>query len=170
MSNPEALSYVGAITGVIGAISGIVGSVLGVKAYRRNSRDKALDLRVQLHREVQELSHDCEQLPDAIALGLRSRRAVASAVGNTGALQLFTDGCAQDTERTTALSAQLARIDDLGDESEDLWVLERRLIEIQRVRAEIAQLKSRYQAAMVEDDKTREWLRASAIARVGRRE
>jgi hypothetical protein len=129
----DALSYFGAITGGIGAITGIIGSVLGVKAYRRTSQNKALNLRIDLQGQVRELSLECQQLPGAIAAGRQSRLNVASARGRTGADESFAAGCDADIQRANTLGQQVVQVGDLGDQSEDLSVLERRLIELRAV-------------------------------------
>jgi hypothetical protein len=112
-------------------------------------------LRIALHKDVGELSFECERLPNTISFGLQSRQRVAAATGQTGALQAFKSGCETDSERVATLSQQLQQIGNL-DESDNLSILERRLIEAHGVGVEVTQLKAKYQSAMAEDNAARE--------------
>jgi hypothetical protein len=156
MGTSDVLTYLGAATGICGCITGIVGALLGIKAYRRTSRDKVLDLRIQLHRDVRELTLQGQQLLKTISFGLRSRAAVSSALGMalSGSTQIFSQEAVTDMTRTAELEQQLVGIDELT-EPDNLAFLERRLVEVHGVGVELRQLKSKYGAALAQDDADR---------------
>ena len=160
----DPLALFGAVTGGVGMITGAIGSILAVKAYRRAAKDKALDLRVQLHKEVRELTLECRALPAAIALGVRSRQAVMAATGRTGALDVFMKESEVDSKRSAEMPQQLVGIGDLS-EPDDVTALERRLVEVHGLRVELSQLKSKYRSAMDQDDAARDRIARAAIGR-----
>jgi phage-related protein len=147
----------------LGAVTGVVGTITGITACRRTSKYKTLDLRIQLHKDVRELSHDCTQLPGTISYGLQSRQRVSAAngMGRSGAAKLFEEACQADSQRVERMAEQLVQIDSLDDNSDTLSVLERRLVEVHGIRVEVAQLKSKYQSAMTQDDRARDHIRRS---------
>ena len=55
MPDPASLSIIGAVTGLIGGITGIAGLVVGYIGYRRSQQIKALDLRLELRKQVSDL-------------------------------------------------------------------------------------------------------------------
>ncbi len=76
MPDPASLSIIGAVTGIIGAIAGIAGFVLGYISYRRSQQIKALDLRLELRKQVSDLRAMVEELPDLLPRSWESRIAV----------------------------------------------------------------------------------------------
>jgi hypothetical protein len=69
------------VTGIVGAITGPAGSVLGWISYRRSQRVKALDLRLELRKQVSDLRAVVEALPDLLNQSRASRTAVNAAMG-----------------------------------------------------------------------------------------
>src|SRR6266508_6461106 len=55
MPDPASLSIIRAVTGLIGGITGIAGLVVGYIGYRRSQQIKALDLRLELRKQVSDL-------------------------------------------------------------------------------------------------------------------
>jgi hypothetical protein len=166
MSNSDLLSVVGAITGSVGTVSGILGLALAWRSYRRGGRDKALDLRIQLHKELRALGFECGVLQKTIPAALQSRQHVNAAIGlfHSGNMQIFQHQTNLDLERVKTLQEQLLGIDSLAD-PQDCEAIERRIIEAHGVRAELDQLSARYRAASAEDDTTRDRIARSAESR-----
>jgi hypothetical protein len=66
MTDPAWLANVGAAAGVVGIVSGVAGMVVGIASYRRVSRMKALDLRLELRKESTAARALIESLPALI--------------------------------------------------------------------------------------------------------
>jgi hypothetical protein len=81
MFSPATIGILGAVTGIVGAISGSVGSVLGWTNYRRLQQIKALDLRLELRKQVSDVRAVVEALPDRLERSRASGSAVLAAMG-----------------------------------------------------------------------------------------
>src|SRR5690606_29924596 len=94
MADPHWTSYIGMITGISGAIMGFI-------SYRRSNKLKALDLRLELRKSLNDLYLDHENAESLIALANKSRRAVASAAGSfgSGRMQIWDANVRMDTEK-----------------------------------------------------------------------
>jgi hypothetical protein len=155
--------YVGFITGCVGAITGITGSILGYKAYRRTGKYKALDLRVQLEKEIRALSLDLQALLKAIPAELQSRRNVNSAIGmgRSGAEQEFIQAAEADLKRCADFESNLEGICALTNR-DDADEIEHRLVEAHGIRVETDQLATKYRQTRADDDATRDRIARSA--------
>ena len=67
------LAIIGAVTGIIGAITGSAALVLAWISYRRSQQIKALDLRLELRKQVSDVRAAVEELPDLLERSRASR-------------------------------------------------------------------------------------------------
>jgi hypothetical protein len=153
------VAYIGAVTGTVGMITGIIGSVMGIKAYRRAGREKARDLRIQLHTRIRELTVELDQMPKTVKRVLHIRQ------NERWPAVAFSHDPTQENEGEIANNPDLARIAtwrakldqiDSLDDPDDGFELERRLIEAQETRTELTLIQSTYRKAMADLDATRE--------------
>jgi len=163
MPAPAWVSYVGAVTGIIGTLVAIVSAVA---TYRRVSRIKALDLRIELRKLEADVELALSSLPALIATAKESRTAMKNAVGTlrTGIMQNWLKEA--DDDRAAALQIEAdfksSLLDDAGA-TED--ALEARLIEMHRLHARVTAYSDKYKASFAEDEKERAQLRADLRAR-----
>lgn len=100
MPDAQTLGLIGAVTGVIGAATGILGAVLGYVSYRRSQQIKALDLRLELRKQLADVETTIIELPELLEQSRRSRAAVLSAMGlvRSGAHDVWRTTLASDME------------------------------------------------------------------------
>jgi len=165
MSDPAWLPYVGVVTGAVGMITGVTGMVISIANYRRVSRMKALDLRLELRKTYNASRATAEGLFDLINGADTSRVAVLAAIGgiNSGNHQLWQQECAADRVRVEALLAKLAEADtDFAKLTPE--ALESAIVEIADLKAQADGHHDKYVAALAADDRSRERIRAEAVA------
>ncbi|GAO37738.1 hypothetical protein SCT_3174 [Sulfuricella sp. T08] len=166
MSEPAWLSYAGAITGTIGAITGIAGATMGYISYRRSGQMKALDLRLELRKAVNELRTAVQNLPSLLERAKNSHTAVASAIGHlgSGALQQWLSECEADLSAAKTLEAEVpdpsANYEHLAHSE-----LETKLVAVHSLQSKATRLSEKYHAALAADDKEREQIRADVRVR-----
>ena len=166
MSDPTWLSYAGAITGAIGAVTGISGSVMGYVSLRRSGQMKALDLRLQLRKDVNELRNIIGVLAPSMASADQSRKAVLSARGMFQSS--IKDQWSKELESDSAVLQVLMESVPDGDASFDALTpveLEAKLIEVHNTHTSAARLHDKYRATLASDDRDREHIRAAAHQR-----
>lgn len=154
-------SYVGMVTGVIGTISGIFGSVLGYKAYRATNAAKESDRRLELHKMRNAAHVAGVQLIELLPQAFQSRQAVNAARGllNSGVMNSFRLEHEQDSRRAVELVKEIPGIDETFDAlSKDL--LDREIIDMDRLMRWIDELLNKYQATLAEDEKSRAEIRS----------
>jgi len=167
MAEPHWISYAGIVTGVIGSISGIAGMVLGIVSYRRTNRIKQMDLRIELRRSVNKVTADLDTLSELLPYADKSRKAVAAATGNSGALVVWTTAHEKDSAiiepYRQSIKAMDTTYDNLTPEQ-----LEAKLSEAHKLSLGIQKLMDKYRAALASDDKERDRLK-DFYSNLGRR-
>jgi hypothetical protein len=168
MSDPAWLPYVGVVTGAVGMITGVTGMVISIANYRRVSRMKALDLRLELRTISNATRATLDGLPDLIGRAEESRNRALTPVGHgpgSGAHILWTTACTADREAVEALRA---RLPDAGEDFSTLSPVElaSKLLDMRDLNAKGMGLRDKYNNALAADDRTREQTRAehSAVA------
>jgi hypothetical protein len=154
------------LASVVGMCTGITGTVVALISYRRVSRMKALDLRLELRKAFADADRDLQALPDAINTGNRSRQAVQAAMGTgrSGAMELWYKQVAQDLTAVGEWAAALALLD--GDYATFTTArLESTLVDVYRIRGNAEQTAARYRAALADDDRNRDHIREEIRAR-----
>lgn len=166
MSDPALLSYIGAITGIVGAVTGIAGFVLGYISYHRSQQLKALDLRLELRKQVSDLRASVEQLPDLLQRSRQSRTAVLAATGlvRTGAFESWKTTWESDMAAALALAGDLPSASDNYQDSKP-GDLEAKLVEVRALAFKALRLRDKYLGELAADDKEREHIRADARVR-----
>jgi hypothetical protein len=142
-----------------------IGSLLvATAAFWRFGRVRTLDLRLKTRKDAVELRISLEKLVTSIPLAVQSRTHVSAAVGHGGALDIFRSEAEADA---TTAAQLLTRIKD----SERTGLLssygahEDIAVALHELGTRVKQLQEKYSAAGAADEKLREHLRASAIAR-----
>jgi hypothetical protein len=169
MFDPATLGIIGAVTGIVGAITGAVGLLLGWTNYRRLEQIKALDLRLELRKQVSDVRALVEELPDLLERSLVSRSAVLAAMGasRSSASEIWRAGFESDLKVAHTLAAELPAADETHQHSKP-ENLESKLVEIHALAAKAAGLRDKYVAALASDEKEREHIRAEAHRRLSR--
>jgi hypothetical protein len=166
MSSPATLGIIGAVTGIVGAITGLAGFVLGWTNYRRLQQIKALDLRLELRKQVSDIRAVVEALPDLLERSRASRSAVVAATGfRTGAFETWKAALESDLMTAQALASELPDADETYQRSKH-QNLETKLVEVHALAAKAARLRDKYLTALASDDKEREHIRADARLRL----
>ena len=161
MSDPTWLPYVGPVTGVIGMLTGVTGMVISIANYRRVSRMKALDLRLELRTLSNATRAILDGLPELIATANGSRTAVLAAMGGggSGAHKHWQESCATDREEGETLRAQLPNLSDDFSTFSPVQ-LEWKLVGMRGLNGKAMGLRDKYHAALAADDRSREQIRA----------
>ena len=166
MADLAYLGYAGVITGVIGAVTGVAGSVLGYIAYRRSDQLKALDLRLELRKNVTLLISDASELLPLFEHAQRSKLAVAAATGmyKSGATEKWVSEYEVDKIAAIALIEKLPRADESFTELSPSN-LESKLVEIHSQQDAISRLHKKYDESIAVDDRDRAQIVAARITR-----
>jgi hypothetical protein len=156
MADPVWLGYAGAITGGVGAVTGIAGSVLGYIAYRRSDQLKALDLRLELRKNVASLIADASELLPLLEYAQKSKLAVAAAMGmyKSGATEMWVSEYEVDKTTTTSL---IEKLPNSVEEYAELLPteLESKIVEIHIQQDSVSRLRKKYEESLTKDDKAR---------------
>ncbi len=165
MSDPIWLSYAGVITGTIGAITGIAGATMGYISYRRTGRMKALDLRLELRKSVNDLRSTVESLPSIMEQAKGSRISVLNARGlfRSSIMDQWNAELEKDISAVTLLKSELP---DSSATFENLTHsgLEAKLVTVHATQSKAAGLREKYRTSLASDDKEREHIRADQRA------
>ena len=166
MADPVWLGYAGVITGVIGAVTGAAGSVLGYIAYRRSDQLKALDLRLELRKNVTLMISDASELLPHFEQAKKSKLAVAAAAGmyQSGATEKWVSEYESDKATATALIAKLHSADESYTQLSPSN-LESKLVEIHTQQDVISRLRKKYDESIAVDDRDRSQIFAARITR-----
>jgi len=161
MPAPDWVTYVGGACGIVGAVTGIV-------SYRRVSRLKALDLRLELRTLESETEELLRTLPKLLMKAKGSRLAIASAKGlNDSNLELWKNEQAVDFLAVTDLQAKFLPSAD-GYKTLTHGKLEDKLVEMRRLKATAQRYADKYQTDLEADDKARANLNAGQLASMAR--
>lgn len=148
--------YVGTITGVIGAITGTAGAIMGCRAYRRTNKIKALDLRLELRRELSDAHALVRSIGTLLDEADRSRQAMMAAVGlgGSGAMTVWGQALIENRKRIKQILTVLRpEKHDFKDYSAEQ--LESELVSLHGSKRDLEALDAKYRAAMAEDDARR---------------
>lgn len=163
MNEPSWLIYLGAVTGVFGTVTGIIGTILGYFSYRKTSKIKSLDLRIELRKEVKNLNFQLKETLELAEKAKDSRKKVASALGTfkSGAMSKWLENLEKDKQNLKKL------IEDCPDSNLDYGKLKEKGLENQLVHShslniETDAIKSKYLASLDEDDENRRFIREQA--------
>lgn len=160
MADPQWTAYVGMATGIAGAITGIAGAIMGYIGYRRSNSIKALDLRLELRKAVNEVENDLSKLEGLLNHANQSRQRVASATGKleSGAMKIWDGEVEEDKKKLGHLKEKApsptTKYDDLSPSE-----LESQLVAIHKLRGQISDLTEKYRASLKADDEERKQIR-----------
>ena len=160
MAEPHWTAYVGIATGVIGAITGIAGAIMGYVGYRKSTKIKALDLRIELRKAVNIVEAALPRLEELLDHADKSRKAVAAATGgrDSGAMVQWSAQFEADKSKLTQLVAQApSSSENYGDLSPA--ELESRLVAIHKLQGQIGEQSEKYTASLKSDDEQRKQIR-----------
>jgi hypothetical protein len=175
MSSPPTL-WVGAVTGIVGAITGLAGFVLGCINYRRLQQIKALDLRLELRKQVSDLRAVVESLPDLLEQSRASRITVLAHMGwgpkgppgeeQSPSIACKTWMAAWESDFQAAKDL-VRKVPDPNETFQHLkhQDLETKLVEVHDVARRATELHDKYRAELAADDKLCDDLRTGALAR-----
>ncbi len=166
MFSPAMLD-IGAVPGIIGAITGPAGCVIGWISYRRSQQIKALDLRLELRKQVSDVCADIEALPTLLEGARASRSAVSAAMGvlQSGASEIWKAALETDLTTVQALARELPDADETFQHSKP-QKLENKLVEVHALAVKVARLRGKYETAFASDDKERDRIRADVRTRL----
>ena len=160
MPEPSWLTYVGVVTGIVGTITAIAGAVMGYVSYRRISRLKALDLRLELRTREADIREALGGLPQLLNKANDSRFAVAAAIGTlrTGAMEVWKEQVKADLTAVRELENGLHRSNDNYARLTHRE-LEDKLVDAHRLLAVVNQYAEKYRAELAADDRERDRIR-----------
>jgi hypothetical protein len=151
------LGIIGAVTGVIGAITGPAALVLAWISYRRSQQIKALDLRLELRKQVSDVRTVVEALPDLLERSRVSRIAVLAGIGvlKSGAFEIWKAELESDLKTAQALAWEVPDADETYQRSKH-QDLETKLVEVHTLAGNAARLRDKYLTELAYDDKERD--------------
>ena len=145
-------------TGIIGAITGIAGAIMGYVSYRRSNSIKALDLRLELRKAVNEVELGLSKLKELLDYANQSRQRVTSATGRSGAMEIWKKEFEEDKKKLKQISDNAPKSDTNYDELSPIH-LESRLVAIHKLQGQITELTEKYNSSIKSDDDERKQLR-----------
>jgi hypothetical protein len=158
---------IGSVTGIIGAITGPAGCLIGWISYRRSQQIKALDLRLELRKQVSDVRVEVQALPTLLGRAQASRNAVRAAMGRgqqSGDNVIWKAELENDLKTVQALARVLSDTTETYQRSNS-QELENKLVEVHALSAKVAQFRNKYETALISDDKDREFVRDAANSR-----
>jgi len=150
-------------TGTIGAVTGVAGAIMGYIAYRHSKEVRESDRRLELDKLRNAAHVAAVTLVELLPRALQSRKAVLNKRGmfHSGLMQRFQEQHDLDLKRATELAGTVPNTETRFD-SLSASELEKRIVGLDRTKGWIDDLLNAYQAAMLEDEKMREEIRANA--------
>jgi hypothetical protein len=158
------------VTGAIGTITGVIALTIGFFNYRRVSKLKSLDLRLELRKAINVLANSVSQGIALIDRADASRKAASAATGmfHSGAMVKWTAGVTADKSELSQVQAEVPKTEEtfqnLGASE-----LESKLIEVHRLQGKIDNIRNKYESALRADDQTRIQIHADNRAMVERK-
>lgn len=158
--------YVGMIAGIIGSITGIAGAIMGYIAYHRSNLTKALDLRIELKKSLNEAFVIHEGALLLIEDADRSRKGLLSATGKfrSGEMDVWNKELAIDKKAMEDIVSKLPHPSEKY-EALSMEELEEKIVELHKLTTKIKVYVDKYEKALAHDDETRRFLRDQAHAR-----
>lgn len=146
--------------------TGIAGLVLAFVSYRKSSKVKVLDLRVELRREINEIHAVAKALAEIMETAPRSKQNIMAALGKfkSGETEQWMRKYEEDHERYARIVGQLPQ-EDLQYRDKNEKQLEELLIETHRMKVELGQLLDRYDASLEADRARSKEIRDNANSR-----
>jgi hypothetical protein len=137
--------------------------VLGWINYRRVQQIKALDLRLELRKQVSDVRSIIDALPGLLEWSRMSHVAVLAAMGlsQSGAFEGWTAAWKGDLKAAQDLAREAPDADETYQRSKR-ENLETKLVEVHTLATKVAALRDKYLKALASDDKEREHIRADA--------
>jgi len=150
-------AVIGMVSGAVGSVCGIGALIVSIKAYIRVSEIKALDLRLELQKALNELDQLRNGLEEFMRGVNQSRERVMAARGQnrSGAHVIWTRAFDADIITARRLLEIAPRLTG-GYEKMSTADLEILLVQVHRSMLDIRGMREKYQAAMRADD---EWRR-----------
>lgn len=158
---PDWFAIAGAVSGLVGAVTGIAGAIWGYLGYRHSNAIAALDLRVALKKQENDLQRLVENLPAHLELARKSRYAVAAATGSyqSGVMQRWVEVWSTDSATAKRMAESAHPPGDYASMSNG--DLESKLITAHATMGDAQQLHAKYEATLADDDQRRAELRAA---------
>jgi hypothetical protein len=160
---------IGVLTGIIGTITGAIGCVTGCVSYWHSRQVKALDLRLELRKQLSDVRAEVEALPSVLEKARASRSTVRAAMGRgpqSGDNVIWKAELETDLKTVQALALELPDAKETYQRSKP-QELENKLVEVHALAAKAAQLRNKYKTALASDDKDRDQISAGAYRRFG---
>jgi len=156
MAEPHWTSYVGMVTGIVVAVSGISGAILGIISYRRTTKTKQLDLRLELRKSLNETASLTDGIDNFIRSVYQSHERVMAMHGlrNSGAWEIW-DREYDDDKRVLHLLLAQAPAQDEDFSKLSAEDLEARLIRAHKFQGNVKKIREKYKAVLDEDDEQR---------------
>ncbi|PLZ01972.1 hypothetical protein CY652_13155 [Burkholderia sp. WAC0059] len=162
------------MSGIVGMLTGISGAVMGYIAYRRSNQIKALDMRLALRKDLEEVREAVTTFRELMSSAEGSRRATLAARG------LYKSGNMVVWERTLeADRAEVAKIAAaILSEGTDFAALseaqlETELVAVHKIKTSLSKLVEKYRGELAADDDIRRQIgqqqTAIAAARMGQK-
>lgn len=142
-------------TSYVGMITGVAGMVLAYISYRKSSKVKVLDLRVELRKAITEATAQVLSLTTMLDEAKVSKENIMAAIGKygSGGTRNWLQEHELDVEKIQTLSRNLPSVEnDHRNKSER--ELENLLIEVHRIHTDLEHLQNKYTESMA-DDKAR---------------
>lgn len=159
------MADIGAITGIVGMLTGIGGLIMGYLGYRQSGRNKVLDLRLQLRREINELRALLDPLPGMMEHAKQSHTNVLAAMGlgRSGEQQAFSQDFEVDKAAVANLAAEVSTWDGNHSLLSDKEI-EPLLGEVNRVSLKASRYAAKYRGVLASDDLRKSEIRAEHVA------
>ncbi|MEW8001007.1 MAG: hypothetical protein AB2795_20895 [Candidatus Thiodiazotropha endolucinida] len=149
MSEPHWTGYVGMVTGCIGAVTGIAGAILGLISYRKTTKIKSLDLRIELKKDINTVHESIKHANELVPKAYNAELAAFSARG------ILNSSMRENWEkRHNDLSATIERIsEELPDQDVILTkfsqaALETELVKIHKLQTELDPVISELESSL----------------------
>ena len=166
MSDINVSDYVGMVTGIVGAITGIAGAIMGFIAYRRSNLTKALDLRLELKKSLNEAYVIYEGVLALLKDADKSRQGTFSATGRlrSGDMDVWKEEIQKDKK---AMEDIVCMLPHPSEQYETLTIekLESKIVELHKHTTKIKLYVDKYEKVLAQDDETRRFLRDQAYAK-----
>jgi hypothetical protein len=159
MAEPHWSNYIAMATGIFGANMGYI-------SYRRGTRIKSLDLRLEFRMAVSDVHADLERLRTLVDTANKSRHAVLVSRGmaRSGPMEKWKGDIAADRTKFSELFKRAPKAEFPYDKL-SMKELESELVAIHTLKGEIRGLLDKYSDVLRADDEERKQLREDELVR-----
>jgi hypothetical protein len=156
MPAPSWTDYIGALTGVVGMATGISGAVMGFVAYRRTNRNKAIDMRIALQKDLVEVRGSIGVVRESMASAAGSRRNVLAARGlaKSGAMAVWEQTVEADRVQIEKIAASIPS-EGANFASLSLEQLESETVATHKIKTGLTALAEKYRGEIAADHDSR---------------